>query len=45
MKGWRFSEKMIVKAMKTPTGDYRDWEAIDACAESIANELQVEVSV
>lgn len=32
-------EKLIVKAMKAPTGDFRDWQAIDAWAASIAEAL------
>lgn len=34
------AEKLIVKAMKAPTGDYRDWEAIDAWARDIADILK-----
>lgn len=33
-------EKMIVKGLKAPTGDYRDWEEIEAWAESIAGDLE-----
>lgn len=33
-------EKMIVKGLKAPTGDYRDWNAIDAWATGIAQELK-----
>lgn len=33
-------EKLIVKGLKAPTGDYRDWEEIKAWAESIAGELE-----
>jgi menaquinone-dependent protoporphyrinogen oxidase len=35
-------EKLIVKAIKVPTGDYRDWEAIDAWTASIIKELRRE---
>ena len=34
-----FTERMVVKAVRAPEGDYRDWEAIDAWAESIARDL------
>jgi menaquinone-dependent protoporphyrinogen oxidase len=30
-----FAERMIVKAVKAPAGDYRDWDAIDAWADEI----------
>lgn len=43
MQKLNFPEKMIVKAMKAPTGDYRDWDEIDAWADSIAKELDGEV--
>jgi menaquinone-dependent protoporphyrinogen oxidase len=33
-------EKLIIKAMKAPTGDYRDWEAIDGWTNSIAEGLK-----
>ncbi len=39
-----FFEKWIVKNVKTPTGDYRDWEAITAWATAIAEELQEPVA-
>ena len=34
-----FAERMIAKAVKAPTGDFRDWEAILGWAEGIAEEL------
>ena len=34
-----FTERMMTKAVRAPEGDYRDWEAIDAWAESIARDL------
>jgi menaquinone-dependent protoporphyrinogen oxidase len=32
-------EKLIIKAMKAPTGDYRDWDAIDEWADTIINDI------
>ena len=32
-------ERMLVRALKVPEGDYRDWDAIRAWARSIATEL------
>lgn len=34
------AEKLLLKAMKAPVGDYRDWAAITSWAEGIAEELQ-----
>jgi menaquinone-dependent protoporphyrinogen oxidase len=34
-----FGERMIAKAVKAPEGDFRDWDAIAAWADSIADEL------
>jgi menaquinone-dependent protoporphyrinogen oxidase len=34
-----FAERMVVKAVKAPTGDFRDWDAIRAWADAIAGEL------
>jgi len=34
-----FAERMIAKAVKAPTGDFRDWDAIRAWAEGLAEEL------
>jgi menaquinone-dependent protoporphyrinogen oxidase len=36
-----FAERMIVKAVKAPDGDFRDWDAIRDWADSIARELGV----
>ncbi|MBA2679586.1 MAG: flavodoxin domain-containing protein [Ktedonobacteraceae bacterium] len=36
-----FAERMMVKAVRSPAGDFRDWEAIDAWAASIASDLVV----
>ena len=35
-------EKLIVKALKAPTGDFRDWEAITSWAADIAAALKQE---
>ena len=35
-----FTERMIVKAVKAPDGDFRDWDAIAAWADAIADELE-----
>jgi menaquinone-dependent protoporphyrinogen oxidase len=35
-----FLEKWMLKNVKAPAGDYRDWEAITAWATAIAEELQ-----
>ncbi len=34
-----FAERVMVKAVRAPEGDFRDWEAIDAWAASIARNL------
>ena len=34
-----FAERVMVKAVRAPEGDFRDWEAIDAWAASIARDL------
>lgn len=39
-KELNFAEKLIVKGIKAPTGDYRDWESITAWAEAIADSLK-----
>jgi menaquinone-dependent protoporphyrinogen oxidase len=36
-----FGERMIVKAVKAPEGDFRDWDAIRDWADDIARELGV----
>lgn len=33
-------ERMMVRALRAPEGDFRDWDAIRAWARSIASELQ-----
>jgi menaquinone-dependent protoporphyrinogen oxidase len=35
----RFGERAVVTAMRAPTGDFRDWAAVDAWADAIATEL------
>jgi menaquinone-dependent protoporphyrinogen oxidase len=35
-----FPEKMIVRALKAPTGDFRDWDSIEAWAGSVAEALK-----
>ena len=39
MSKLNFAEKLIMKAMKAPIGDFRDWDAITAWAKGIAAEL------
>src|SRR5437764_13883956 len=34
-----FAERMVVKGVRAPEGDFRDWEAIDAWAANIARDL------
>jgi menaquinone-dependent protoporphyrinogen oxidase len=34
-----FAERMMAKALRAPVGDFRNWEAIDAWAASIARDL------
>ncbi len=34
-----FAERMVVKAVRAPEGDFRDWQAIEAWAASIARDL------
>ena len=34
-----FAERVMVKAVRAPEGDFRDWEAIEAWAASLAREL------
>jgi menaquinone-dependent protoporphyrinogen oxidase len=35
-----FAEKLVLKGVKAPVGDFRDWEAISAWAQSIAAALK-----
>ena len=34
-----FGERMMVKAVKAPQGDFRDWDAIAGWADEIARDL------
>ncbi|MEI6237187.1 MAG: flavodoxin domain-containing protein [Candidatus Saccharibacteria bacterium] len=40
MKNLNFGEKLIVKAFKTPEGDYRNWDEISDWAKKIAKSLK-----
>jgi menaquinone-dependent protoporphyrinogen oxidase len=44
MKKLSLAEKLIVKGIKAPVGDFRDWEPITAWAAAIADALKKEVS-
>ena len=35
-----FAERVMVKAVRAPEGDFRDWQAIEAWTASIARDLQ-----
>jgi menaquinone-dependent protoporphyrinogen oxidase len=39
-----FGERMMVKAVKAPEGDFRDWDAIREWADAIARELEADPS-
>ena len=39
MQKLNLGEKLLVKAIKAPTGDFRNWDAIDAWAQEIAKQL------
>jgi menaquinone-dependent protoporphyrinogen oxidase len=36
----KFAEKLIVRALKAPVGDFRDWSMIDTWADAIASSLK-----
>jgi menaquinone-dependent protoporphyrinogen oxidase len=40
MKKLGFAERLIVKGIKAPVGDFRDWDAITAWAAEIAKKLK-----
>jgi len=42
MKKLNLAEKVLVKGIKAPIGDFRDWNAITAWANAIATELKKE---
>jgi menaquinone-dependent protoporphyrinogen oxidase len=42
MQKLNLPEKLIVKGLKAPTGDFRDWEVIGSWAAAIADALQKE---
>ena len=43
MEKLRFAEKLIIRALKAPAGDFRDWEVINAWADDIAQNLKKEL--
>jgi menaquinone-dependent protoporphyrinogen oxidase len=45
MRVLSFGERMIVKAVKAPVGDFRDWDAIDTWADGIDVALHAERTV
>lgn len=40
MKKMNFAERLLIKGMKAPTGDFREWDSIQTWAQSIAQTLQ-----
>ena len=40
LKKLSFAEKLIVKGIKAPVGDFRDWDAITSWTTAIADELK-----
>jgi len=44
MKKLNFAERLVIKGLKAPVGDSRDWNAISAWAISIAETLKKETS-
>jgi menaquinone-dependent protoporphyrinogen oxidase len=40
MSKLNFGEKLIIKGIKAPVGDFRDWDAIKGWARSIAKEIR-----
>jgi menaquinone-dependent protoporphyrinogen oxidase len=40
-KEFPFLERTILKAMKAPQGDFRDWAAIDSWAEDVSTKMGV----
>ncbi len=39
-----FGERLIIRGVKAPTGDFRDWDSISAWASSIADTLKPETA-
>jgi menaquinone-dependent protoporphyrinogen oxidase len=44
MKKLNLAEKLIIKGIKAPIGDFRDWDAIASWAAAIAAALKQEAS-
>lgn len=44
MKELSLAEKLVIKGIKAPVGDFRDWETISSWAVAIADALKKEVS-
>jgi menaquinone-dependent protoporphyrinogen oxidase len=40
MKKLRFAEKLIIRALKAPTGDFRDWDMINDWVDRVASALK-----
>lgn len=40
MQKMNFAERLLIKGMKAPIGDFREWDSIEAWAQSIAQTLQ-----
>jgi menaquinone-dependent protoporphyrinogen oxidase len=40
-----FLERMLMKAMKSPEGDYRNWEAIDTWTEELGQEINASLQL
>ncbi len=40
-----FADRVVVKAVHAPDGDYRDWRAIDAWAQAIVEQLDSRVAL
>jgi menaquinone-dependent protoporphyrinogen oxidase len=40
-----FAERMVVKAVRAPEGDFRDWKAVEEWAATIARELAPAASI
>lgn len=40
MQKMNFAERLLIRGMKAPTGDFREWDSIEAWAQNIAQTLQ-----